>query len=151
MEQQFIPFKYAKGGVMISPVFSYDDQLFSHKDTEGTYRHFHIRTLKALVTTNLCCPIVRMDITPDQVAICRQYHGIEEAYLNRMPLRFVDEPGLICMFKDDTTLLVDGNHRFVYRGDNGYPYMSFYVIPEEVWRNCLLDMPLQLSVMLVGA
>ena len=113
-----------------------DDQIFSHEDDAGVIRHFHIRTLQALATSDL---LVTRPCDPEIANFISIHHNVTN--LSRVAFR-CHLPGLLCAFDDGTDLIVDGNHRYVWRTMHKMLTMQFYRLPESIWRQSLLILPL---------
>ena len=145
-----IPYAHDSGGVRISlegP--DYRDQYFTHRDPDDDMiRHFHVPKLIDLIKRNPeSFEIGVFDITEEQLAFVKQNRGIDETHINqRMSDAFLDEPGIICIFPDGSQLIVDGNHRFVLRGQRKMRTMGFWMVPEAIWRKSLLRVPSQFDV-----
>jgi hypothetical protein len=159
-----IPYLHAPGHATMSIMPRIEDQIFSftpHGETE-TY-HFHIARLIKLAfesirhppedrtgahALNYCFPEVKecnMERAMDIVI----HNNVELSYVRSMEKRRLNFPGMICMFPPDPgdgadkpyrEVLVDGNHRFVRRALNGETTMNFCMVPQPIWKQCLLKL-----------
>lgn len=146
----YLPYIHDSGGTVINLAKpDYTDQIFSHRDLDGAYRHFHIPKLAAMISrqTTDQFHFGEFEVTAEMAAIIANGHGIEAEHLaTRISEEFLHTPGIMCAFADGTQLLVDGNHRFVKRAQCGLQFMQFWLLPETAWRNALVALPAVLEM-----
>lgn len=140
----FLHYLYDDGGATI-PLTApdYRDQIFSHVDPDnGRTRHFHIPKLRSSIKQT---PVTleSFECLPEQARFVQTNHCIDEAHLERLSAEsdYLDQPGIICVFPDQTQLIVDGNHRYIKRTRLGKATMEFWMVPERMWRRSLLRLP----------
>lgn len=138
-----IPFKHVDGGVTTGLVPNYRDQVFSHRDTEGVFRHFHINTMKKILRHDRYGAVerIKVGIEMEDVMFIMNNHGIEKAHLERLTRFEIATAGIAVLFPDGSTLIVDGNHRMVRRYQLGKRDMWLSRFTMEQAMPCLLDMP----------
>jgi hypothetical protein len=134
-----VHYKYDSGTTLCSDQPNRSNERFVHTDETGQVRHFHIAKLKTLLN-QMSVRLCSVDITEPHVAFVLENGGIDQAYVEQMDTTFINEPGIICEFDDTTQLQVDGNHRLIKRSQMGLASMEFWVVPEAVWRKCLLNL-----------
>jgi hypothetical protein len=147
----FLPFTHRPGGVLVSasPVdFDTNDQVFSHRGTDGTCRSYHIASLQAF--TGIAERITIALTQSDVYVVIRQY-GIEIEHLERIQPTQLRQPGLMVSFDDGTDLIVDGNHRLVKRYQTGLREMYFFRFTEEQAKQAMIDVPDELIPALIDA
>lgn len=121
-------------------------QVFSHQDLEGCWRHFDITKLKSLIEENpTLCRLDECALLKDQVLFVMRNHGIEPEHITKITPADIERPGILADLPDDTSILVDGNHRYVARFLRQDNTMSMWRVPEQVWKRCLVLMPLELT------
>ena len=116
-------------------------QVFSHVDPRGVTRHFHIYTLEQFIQRNFAlCLDEWVSLVPLQTAMICKTREIDPNTIEMIPAASkISDPGIAVRFKkDNTTLIVDGNHRWVRRFMRGYQDMQFVVIPEPFWEVALV-------------
>lgn len=123
------------------------DELFSHQDLEGVSRHFN--------TTAMTCAVMARKIQPSLIMLplerwlvdhILQNNGVEPQHIEAAKAR-AEVPILVVVFPDDTTLIVDGNHRIVARYAMGLPTVEALQFFPGQWDEFLvtdIDVPLSL-------
>jgi hypothetical protein len=139
----FIPYLYAKGGVWVSSQRDPTNQVFNHKDLAGVWRHYHINTLKFIVSDpRTRAKAVEIGLEAHNIQHVMETSGIEVEHFDRITPEFLEQPGIVVHFPtEDSHLVVDGNHRYVRRFQLGYPTMKFWQLSEEQANGALLDLP----------
>jgi predicted protein tyrosine phosphatase len=141
-DMMYLSYRYAAGGHILNlAVHDYRDQIFSHRDDDGTTRHFHIIALKATIQAGNAV-LAELPVDAQQVAFTTANRSLDETHIKeRISDEYLNEPGIICLFADDSHLIVDGNHRYVKRARLGLPTMLFWMLSELQWRQSLLIVP----------
>jgi hypothetical protein len=145
----FIPFLYRSGGISISLTDARpNDQLYSHLDTSnGEWRHYHVLSLHHLAKSKpKFCRRITVELIPEQVEFIRKTGGVERKHLQTLTQQRLQEPGIMVLLSGETCILVDGNHRYVRRYDDGMKTMDFIQIDEIGARQALLDLPPMLKL-----
>ncbi len=149
----FLPYKHQIGGVLITPgVVREDQQIFSHCSLpEGVYRHFDVGCLIRMARTAppFTYATIAVRLLDEDAARIASCSGIERPHLDRLKTHRLQEPGIMVLMPDGTTILVDGNHRYVRRWQMGLKTMSFVRFTEAQARRSLLAIPDELSASLV--
>lgn len=142
-DKTFLPYKFDTGGVIVDPHnIDYRDQIFSHTDPDDQRtRNFHVTKLKQLIRQNTF-PLIDFEISETHAKFVADHRLIDQTHITeRMTDALVNEPGIICLFSDESQLTVDGNHRFIKRFQLGMPTMQFWLVPESAWRKSLVNVP----------
>jgi hypothetical protein len=129
------------------------DELFTHRDPDsGVYRHFNSSAIaRAITSGKLVAQKVKADLPKSLADHLRANGGIEPVGLERAARR-VDVPILIADFKDGQSMIIDGNHRALYRFDAGYTFVMAYVLSEDQWTPYLVtDFPSDLEDLVLKA
>lgn len=141
-DKLYLSYIYDDGGILIQPNHpDYANQTFIHTDLVGQTRHFHVAKLASLIRQSPDFPLEHFPADATSAAHVMANNGIEEDHFARMTDEFLNEPGIICVFDDDTQLIADGNHRLVKRARLNLEFMSFWMVPETIWRRVLLMVP----------
>lgn len=110
------------------------DQIFSHVDGQGAVRHFNTTAITNAILSRVLAPdFATLLLTPSVVSHIEQNHGIEPGHLNKIPDEALNRPVLLAMFRDNTSLVIDGNHRIVKRYRIGKTTVDALVITEAQW------------------
>lgn len=127
-----------------------DDQVFSYYHGDKLL-HFNV-SLLARMHKKMPDEFKRitMDITDREYGLCMEHRGIEEPKVRALHPRQLREPGYMVMFEDGSVSMVDGHHRLVRRYRGGVRVMDFYVTPETIWKNCLVEYPPELEALLAA-
>lgn len=150
-DRTFLPYKFDDGGTIVDPHNrDYTDQIYSHLDTDGRDRHFHVTKLQKLIIhsfTDLPLGSSKAElgvfpVNEENAAFVAGRCSLDEAHIARLSGDDVDKPGIICLFDDTTQLIVDGNHRYIKRYRLKKDTMEFWIAPEAIWRRTLLAVPL---------
>ena len=136
---------------------SLTDVVFSHRDTDGTDRHFVITRL-----------IERLKQGDDEIveapmdyafALHVQHHfGIEQHRLARITPQVLDDnPMIYAHFTPKSpqgravpiggvdAILIDGAHRYLKAAMLGRQTIKAFLVPESLWTEYLLDVPPELN------
>lgn len=154
--RMFVPYLLAPGGRWSDRIPRPEQQVFSfHKGSSGEVLHFDIERLWQLIREHQppfdLYPEVEASLEAEEVAFVRRTHGIEAAHLKRLTAARLEEPGILCDYGDGSSILVDGNHRYVRRFDIGHKTMRFIALQRDQWRLCLLDIPNDVGLHLATA
>ena len=149
-DRTFLPYKFDDGGTIVDPHNrDYNDQIYSHLDTDGRDRHFHITKLQKLILESLTnqgsdgkAELGVFPVDRKNAASVAGRCSLDESHLGRLSAADVDKPGIICLFDDNAHLIVDGNHRYIKRYRLKKDTMEFWIAPEAIWRRTLLAVPL---------
>lgn len=134
----FVPYKYARGGIWLSPVVDYTQQVFSFRaDDTGETIHWYVNRLYKVEPKEE----ITVELLPDQIDFVLRKHGIQADRLTKIPNDRLDEHGLMVHFDDGSDVFVDGNHRYVRRFQLGRRYMNFWLLTREQAKVAELDLP----------
>ncbi len=125
------------------------DQAFMHIDDDGVVRHFNATALFewAVLTAQEVCEI---PIDREQAAWIVKNNGVEPSRLAAITHRMLDDPLLLARFPDDSSIMVDGNHRYVAAVAAGRQTIKAYIIDEKDWSGFLIeDMPPGLEAIVI--
>jgi len=116
------------------------DQVFSHFDPEtGLTRHFAVGPiLRDLQSGGLRPEVCDLEVTAKSAAYLLSNAGIEQDHLARITSR-LHEPILLADFEDGTSLIIDGNHRYVLRFAMGLRYIKAYRLTPTMWEPYLIQ------------
>ena len=139
----FLSYKHTPGGRWCSAVPDPTQQVFSHRSADdGQWRHYDVARLWRMVhATPKVYARIAVALLADQVEYVRSRHGIEQAHLDRMTSERLEQPGLVVLMADASSILVDGNHRYVRRSQLGHRHMRFVELTEVQAMPSLLDIP----------
>ena len=149
-DRTYLPYKFDDGGTIVDPHNrDYTDQIYSHLDTDGRERHFHVTKLRRLIIESFTdipqpldqCALGVFPVNDEQAAIVAGRSLLDENHIARISGAYLNEPGIICLFDDDSQLIVDGNHRYIKRNRLELETMEFWLAPESIWRLTLLEVP----------
>lgn len=122
------------------------DHIFSHLNPHsGEMSHINVTTLSEDWRTK-ARPVHDAIMDQDGYDLCMAQRGIEEHRVARLRGLATVEPILICIWKDQTHLVVDGHHRYVARWRDGHREIPCRMLPRSIWeRHLVEDIPEQLS------
>lgn len=126
-------------------------QVYSHRDTEGVWRHFHIGALEKDIQAGYIKPsVINAELEPHVVEAIREHSGLERRGFE-FALQRLDEPIMIAMFEDESVIVIDGNHRMVARYDLGFTHVKAYILLRHVWEQYLIEgIPDELAQKAIG-
>ncbi len=125
----------------------FDDQVFTHKDLEtGEIIHFHVsQILRDLKSGKLRPPLVILAVDRATAELFTQSQGVEADHLPRIANK-VHDPILLADFDDGTSLVIDGNHRYVLRFTMGFKEIKAYRLDPKMWEPYVItDIPPDLA------
>jgi len=105
---------------------------FFYDSRNVTYR-FNIRKIKdAIVAARIPFRMFRATITEKWYNLIMKMGGIEE---DRIPqLTDLNRPGLVVIFEDGNSLIIDGNHRLVARYRRGTRIFRYAAVTfDDIW------------------
>jgi hypothetical protein len=154
----YIPFKYpypkgvypkwvrSNGVVVCLEVIRVEDQIYSHQSNsgldKGLWRHFHIATMVEMVKRHPDqFTLLEVLLVADDATFILNNAGVERGYLSKLTADQLNQPGLMCLLPDGSSILVDGNHRYVRRFFDRCETMGFWQFTEAQARYALLDIP----------
>lgn len=115
------------------------DQIFSHTDNDGVERHFNTSAMGRAALLQQVTPVLAVcDLYEDLITHIMKNHGVEEDHVSKVS-HMADHPVMLVEFEDGTNLLVDGNHRAVWRWRNGYRNIKALVFKPGMWEQFLVD------------
>jgi hypothetical protein len=99
---------------------------FYYDSRNVTYR-FNVRAIKdAIVANEIAFKMFRATITEKWQSLILRHGGVEE---ERIPLvRSLNRPGLMVLWADGNSLLIDGNHRLIARWRHGLRFFRYAAI-----------------------
>lgn len=105
---------------------TYESFDFYFESQDKTYR-FNVRAIKdAIVSGKLPFMMYRADLTERWHDITVNQAGIEE---ERIPLvKNVNRPGIMVLWPDESSVLIDGNHRLVARWRRGLRHFRYAAV-----------------------
>lgn len=116
------------------------DTVFTHRDPKTKeVRIFNITRLEKLVrmASAYGLEIVGIAVREEDKPIFVN-RGLEPHRLVRITFPF--PPILVCEMEDNTSLIVDGNHRFFKCYELGLTACPAYRIPKAIWEKALVDL-----------
>lgn len=79
--------------------------------------------------------VCTVDVDPEHVECLRAKRGIEQHRLDRITARVLKHnPIIMAEMPDGSSLIIDGNHRYVKAWMLGKPTIRCIFVPEKVWR-----------------
>jgi hypothetical protein len=148
-----VPYADGSGYLNLDRTVNYANQIFSHQDDEGVQRHYDVTKLWRIARANPAdYPVQELPLDAELADYLVRARSVERDHLDRITLVRLEEPGMVLLFDDTTTLILDGSHRFVKRQRLGLTTMRFVafsevealpaklVIPDAVGRQ-LLGLP----------
>ncbi len=138
-----VSYLHDSGYLELDPTkMTWSDQIFSHRDREGTYRHFDVTKLWQMVNADTSRYARRtFAVTNDEAVYLARNHGVDGQHLARITRLQAEQPGLMVEFPDSTQIVLDGNHRYLKRFSLGRKTMDFYVLTEAQARPAMLAIP----------
>lgn len=123
------------------------DQIFSHIDLRGVARHFNASAMTRAVLMGQVKPMpVVCDLYQELIDHTMAHGGIEEAHIENVA-ETSEHPVLLVEFADGESLLVDGNHRIIWRWRHGLRNVKALVFKPGQWEPFLVEnMPEQVSI-----
>lgn len=122
------------------------EEVFSHRDEDGTYRHFPSQFMYkfAVAFFGRCTDIVacELPLTAAMIQHIRERKGIEQERVDRLTYPFLRLP-LVGIFWDDATpeaTIIDGNHRAVKLFELGRPSAQVFCFKKALWEQMLLPL-----------
>lgn len=124
-----------------------DEVVFSHRDTDGTDRHFNItRLLQRVAQGDI--PVFEAPVDRVFAMHVAQHFGIEQHRYQRLTVKSLRTPILVAghegaeVFSGMAGFLIDGCHRYVYAAAHGVPTIRTFIVPQTVWDpTFLVDVP----------
>ena len=116
-------------------------QVFTHLDDDGTSRTFLVETMLDFVRDYPTCTDLiggKAPIDADIAGYLRKNAGIEQRRVKRMVEPYASFPILGVLWKEGTTLIVDGNHRIVRAYEDGKKELNCILFKPPFWENFLL-------------
>lgn len=110
---------------------------YMHIDAFDVIYHFFIPKLRQIIDESE--EAIEKETVPTR-SLAGQVGEIDEAYAARMEPPLLDRPGIICLFRDGTRVLVDGHHRVARRIQLHYEATELWLVPEYLWKKSLLKM-----------
>jgi|GEM_PF-5376395 hypothetical protein len=111
---------------------------FYYEDQNVTYR-FNVRAIKnAIVDQKIPFAMFRATITEKWYGLICKHGGIEEERVAKVS--DVNRPGLVVIWPEENSLIIDGNHRLVARYRRGLRFFRYAAIafddirPYTLWR-----------------
>lgn len=115
------------------------DQLFTHTDLTGVVRHFNTSAMGRAALMQMVTPVLAVcELYEDLITHIIKNHGIEDDHVQNVG-HLADHPVMLVVFEDGTNLLVDGNHRAVWRWRNGYRNIKALVFHVGTWEQFLVE------------
>lgn len=116
------------------------DEVFSHVDLDGTVRHFNAtKMLEACYYKAVPCELITAQMDLPFVDFILKNRGVERYKLDRLCEPFLSIPLLFADFPN-TSLLVDGHHRYVRLAQRGDTEYHAFTVPDGYWQKFLIDM-----------
>lgn len=125
------------------------DQFFSHKDDDGTVRHFAVDAMYRFAEeySPICKHIkaCNMAIETFPLGFIRREMGVEQPRLDRLIEPYLTRPVIGIQwppskeYPQGTMTLVDGNHRVIKLADRGDKSVKCYLFSEPLWEKFTLD------------
>jgi hypothetical protein len=110
---------------------------FAHEDPDtGELRVFDVTVLRERIE-GMGLQVVMAQLQPEDRDLFLYRRGVEQHRLDRV--KFPCAPVMGCIM-DDSVLTVDGNHRIAKAYLLDLPAIPIRLIPQEVWKPCLLDL-----------
>jgi hypothetical protein len=117
-----------------------NEQVFSFDADSGGQLHMCVPALAALHRRQ---PerwrTLTIPLEPEDATTLIRTRGIELAHVAEMELQRAQEPGYAIFLEDGSFLVVDGNHRYVFRCMAGMQGMSFHTCAAPDWHAALID------------
>lgn len=125
------------------------DQFFTHKDDDGTLRHFAVDAMYrfaeklAGICPDIICATVTMKSFP--IDFIRREMGIEQPRLDRLIEPYLSKPMVAIQWDpcegwpNGTMTLVDGNHRVVRLSELGAQTVRVFMFKQALWEQFLID------------
>ena len=120
--------------------------VFSHFGEDGKQRHFNIDLLTLMVKAAMdkgLMDVLDVQIDPGFAENCLVYRGIEQHRLDRIDVHYFQTPLFFCenVATENTHLLVDGHHRYVWAWQQGWETVPAVSIPQLAWERVLIPLP----------
>lgn len=127
------------------------DQFFTHKDDDGTLRHFAVAAMYrfaervAHISPHITCANVTMQSFP--IDYIRREMGVEQARLDRLIEPYLSKPLIAIQWHpcprwpEGTMTLVDGNHRVVKLSEMGAETVRCFLFNQVLWEKFLIEIP----------
>lgn len=128
-------------------VFDPEDECFTHRDHDGTIRHFNATAMNKYVDAHPDSDLFEtIDYPPDLewAKWCVMNRGIEAEHLARITEQKRTRPILGVVMPAGTTLIVDGHHRLVQWALDDYTGKMIRFHP-GTWDRFLIRLPKELS------
>jgi hypothetical protein len=110
---------------------------YMYIDPKDVIYHFFIPKLVQIVEQNE--EAIEKETMPTR-ALAGQVNEINETYASQIESPLLDRPGIMCLFRDGTRVLVDGRHRIARRIQLHLETTELWLVPEYLWKKSLLKM-----------
>lgn len=112
-------------------------EIFIHEDQEGVVRGFNVTaiTQKIVRGKHAMC---KMPVDKPLHDFMMANGGVEESHV-MVAMKNLHKPIIVLHFKDDTCIVVDGNHRVVARHRAGLDHVNAFMLYPDDWEDCLVD------------
>lgn len=113
------------------------DQMFTHEDCDDakTQRSWNVSAIMRVMLDMFEQGEIEPVLVPMDAHFaeyCRHHRGVEPHRLNRLTPEALRTPILMLQLPDDTYLLMDGTHRYVYAQSIGRAEILCFIVPQEV-------------------
>jgi len=129
----------------------FQTEIFTHKEfATGKVRVFDISSMREFARLNAASGDfsdillnARIPLEKSEAEFIRENHGIEQKRLERLKNPWLSEPLIAISWEQtsegqDVITVIDGNHRFVRKHDDGEKEILCYIFRRELWENFVL-------------
>jgi len=116
-------------------------EMFTHLDTDGVLRMFFVGTMRLFAEDYPKCPgikFIRAPIDERLIQHLEKKAGIEDERIARLTEPYISRPAIGIMWPDDTTTIVDGNHRAVALWRKGVREFPMVIFACGFWKHFTL-------------
>lgn len=128
------------------PPFREKEELYAHRDEDGTFRTFRIEAMATIADAFLgACPAIRhmkLRLEYETAQALRRTAGIEQERVDRLCPPYLDKPIIAVLWPDNIqATFVDGNHRYIKKQLLGHKNIMCHMFLYPFWEQFLLPLP----------
>lgn len=128
-------------------------EIYTHVDHDtDVMRHFHVDAMREIAEQHganvkgLEC--WRIEVIDEHVNHIKEKCGIEPHRIARLVPEFRDKPLIGVVWQDGKFNIIDGNHRYVKRHEDGFNWANCYVFTYPLWEQFLVNFTIEKDAML---
>lgn len=135
-----------KQRILIERTFDPKEEVFTHRDDDGTFRHFPVGEMLRVAQKfagrcdDIICTLIKLENR--NIQHIKNNMGIEQARIDRLIDPFLHYPllGILWPPENNTLTLIDGNHRAVKLHSMGEIEYRCFAFKHPFWEQFLLPL-----------